>query len=76
MEAHVLRGTKHEIAESVVRMPGEVREAIVFVEEPATVAAPPAADAEDIFAEMLPYMVDVDGGDDSREAIYTRMNGE
>jgi len=34
-------------------------------------------DAKDIFAEMRPFMV-VDGQDidDSREAIYTRMEGE
>ncbi len=32
--------------------------------------------AEDIFAEMRPYMVDVSHVDDSRDAIYTRMPGE
>ncbi len=34
MKTEVLRGSKQEIAESVVRISGEVREAIVFVEEP------------------------------------------
>jgi hypothetical protein len=75
MPAHVLRGTKQEIADSLTRIPGEVREAIVFVEEPATaeVAAPWA---EDVFAEMHPYMVDVPEVDDSRESIYTCRDGE
>ena len=31
---------------------------------------------EDIFAEMRPFMVDVQEVGDSREAIYTRMEGE
>jgi hypothetical protein len=77
MQAHVLRGTKQEIAENVARMPGEVREAIVFVEEPATVVSlDRMPSAEDIFAEMRPFMVDAEDVDDSREAIYTRMEGE
>jgi hypothetical protein len=75
MSAHVLRGTKQEIADNLVRIPGEVCEAIVFVEEPATAAAP-LAGAEDIFAEMRPYMVDAEDVDDSRQVIYTRMEGE
>jgi hypothetical protein len=77
MKMHVLKGLKQEIAENLVRISGEVREAIVFVEEPAP-AAPRARtpDAEDIFAEMRPFMVDVQDVDDSREAIYSRMEGE
>jgi hypothetical protein len=75
MQAHVLRGTKQQIAEDLARMPGEVREAIVFVDEPVpTVAQMPGR--EDIFAEMRPYMVDVEGLDDTREAVYTRGDGE
>jgi hypothetical protein len=77
MKTHVLRGSKQEIAEILVRISGEVREAIVFVED----AAPPASeagtsDARDIFAEMRPFMVEVPDSDDSREAIYTQMEGE
>jgi hypothetical protein len=75
MQAHVLRGPKQQIAENLARMSGEVREAIVFVEEP----APPEArmpDGEDIFAEMRPYMVSVEDLDDAREAVYTRGEGE
>jgi hypothetical protein len=75
MQAHVLRGTKQQIAEDLTRMSGEVREAIVFVEEPAPSAAR-MPDKEDIFAEMRPYMVDVEGPDDTREAVYTRGEGE
>ena len=77
MKTHVLTGSKQEIAESLARISGEVREAIVFVEEPAP-AAPEVGtlDAMDIFAEMRPFMVDGQDLDDSREAIYTRMEGE
>ncbi|HEX3553911.1 MAG TPA: hypothetical protein VIA62_11860 [Thermoanaerobaculia bacterium] len=73
MQAHVLRGTKQQIAENLARMPGEVREAIIFVEEPAAAQIP---DRDDIFAEMRPYMVDVEDLDDAREAVYTRGEGE
>jgi hypothetical protein len=77
MKTHVLKGSKQEIAESLIRISGEVREAIVFVDEPAPAAlvAYPH-DTEDIFAEMRPFMVDVPDVDDSREAIYSRMEGE
>lgn len=77
MKTHVLRGSKQEIADRLIRMRGEVFEAIVFEDEAAP-AGPDAAarGAEDIFAEMAPFMVDVQDMDDSREAIYTRMEGE
>ncbi|HSS77706.1 MAG TPA: hypothetical protein VLV54_13295 [Thermoanaerobaculia bacterium] len=75
MQAHVLRGTKQQIAENLAQMPGEVREAIVFVEEPAQAEARMPA-GEDIFAEMRPYMVTVEDLDDTREAVYTRGEGE
>ena len=75
MIAHVLKGSKQEIAANLARINGEVREAIVFEEEP---AAPGAGtlDTVDIFAEMRPFMVDVPDIDDSREATYTRLAGE
>ena len=77
MKAHVLRGSKQEIADDLVRISGEVREAIVFVVEPAAaLAAERAHETEDIFAEMQPFMVDVPDVDDSRETIYSRMEGE
>ena len=74
MKARILRGSKQEIAETVARISGEVREAIVFVEEPSDSAAPALGD--DIFAEMEPFTVKVGGADDSREALYSRMEGE
>jgi len=77
MKTHVLKGSKQQIAESLARISGEVREAIVFVEEPAEQTAQAGApDTEDIFAEMRPFMVDAQDVDDSRNAIYTRMEGE
>jgi hypothetical protein len=74
MKARVVKGSKQEIAETVARIPGEVREAIVFVEEPSDQA--PAPSGEDIFAEMEPFTVHVGSADYSREAIYTRVEGE
>jgi hypothetical protein len=77
MKAHILRGSKQEIVEGLGRISGDVREAIVF--EVDTASSPSIARApngEDIFAEMLPYMVDVANIDDSREAIYSRMENE
>jgi hypothetical protein len=85
MKTHVLRGSKQEIVDGIARLDGEIREAIVYVEEPADATAvptpPPAGKVdetvEDMFAEMEPYMVKSDGEVDySREAIYTRMEGE
>lgn len=77
METHVLKGSKREIAESLLRIVGEVREAIVFVEEPAAAVPVARPDVDDdLFAEMVPFMVDVPEVDDSREAIYFRMENE
>ncbi len=75
MKPHVLRGSKHEIAESLVRITGEVHEAIVFELEPANQEAT-AHETQDIFAEMEPFMVVAPHVDDSREAAYTRADGE
>jgi hypothetical protein len=74
MKAEVLRGSKQQIAEGVARISGEVREAIVFIEEPADAAA--MAPGEDMFAEMEPFTVRVGDADCSREALYSRMEGE
>jgi hypothetical protein len=73
MNARILRGSKQEIAESVARIDGEVREAIVFVEDPSRAAAAPA---EDIFVDMEPFAVSAGGADYSREGLYSRMEGE
>jgi len=78
MSARILRGTKQEIADHLTRLSGEVREAIVFVDDtaPHEPAANGPAEADDIFAEMRPFMVEGEGLDDSREAIYSPMEGE
>ena len=77
MTAHVLKGTKLEIAQQVATLEGDVREAIVFVEQPqgASMQSVPAT-VEDLFKEMEPYMVNVGNVDYSREAIYSREPGE
>jgi dTDP-4-dehydrorhamnose reductase len=74
MKTHVLTGSKAEIAEALARIDGEIREVIVVVEEPSDSTVPETV--EEMFAEMEPYMVQVGGVDCSREAIYTRMEGE
>ena len=74
MKPQVLTGSKQEIADTVLRIPGEVREAIVFIEEPS--GAVDEASVEDIFAEMEPFSVRAGGADYSREALYSRTEGE
>ena len=79
MKAHLITGSKREIADTVLRMEGEVREAILFVDEtPASPleTGPLQAMEEDIFAEMEPYTVSVGNADYSREALYTPLEGE
>ncbi|MBM4076620.1 MAG: hypothetical protein FJ267_13405 [Planctomycetes bacterium] len=76
MKTHFLRGSKQEIVDRLVQISGEVCEAIVFEEEASAQSYPAAGKSEDLFAEMVPYMVDVQNVDDSREAIYIRMEGE
>lgn len=77
MKTQILRGSKQEIAETLVRMNGEVREAIVFVDEPSLDASGADSEAtDDMFAEMRAWMVDVADVSDSREAIYSRAAGE
>jgi hypothetical protein len=67
MKTHVLRGSKEEIAERLVQLNGE---------EPGPAArGEETQDAQDIFAEMRAFMVDVPD-EDSREAVYSRMDGE
>jgi len=74
MKAHVLRGSKQEIAETVARIDGEVVEAVVFVVEPSV--AGEGSIGEDIFAEMAPFNVEAGDVDYSRETIYNRVEGE
>jgi len=74
MKTHVLTGSKGEIAESVARIDGVIREVIVFVEEPSDSVT--ELFEEDIFAEMEPFNVQVGGADCSRESLYSPMEGE
>jgi hypothetical protein len=74
MKTQVLTGSKSEIAEKVARMVGRIHEVIVFVDEPSNSTSEQFA--EDIFAEMEPFTVKVGCADDSRESLYTRMEGE
>jgi hypothetical protein len=79
MTARVLTGSKQEIAQKVATLDGEVREAIVFIEESADLRpsrGEGAENSEDVFAEMEPHMIHVPDVDDSREALYTRREGE
>ena len=46
MKAHLLTGSKEQIAEKVAQIDGEVHEAIVFVEEPAASNGEPTASSE------------------------------
>ncbi len=70
----VLKGSKQEIAETVARITGEVREVIVFVEEPSE--QEPILPDEDLFAEMRPHETRAGGADYSRQALYSRAEGE
>jgi hypothetical protein len=74
MKARVLTGSKQEIADNVLRLPGEVREAIVFVEEASESVE--EAIQENIFTEMEPFSARTGGADYSREALYCRTEGE
>ncbi len=73
MKTHVLTGSKHEIAENLVQLSGEVREVIVFIEESARI--PPApGETGDPFGEMGPFLVSAPHIDDTREGIYAPMD--
>jgi hypothetical protein len=73
MTALVLKGTKAEIAQQLASLEGEVREAIVFVEQPSAASSEPVpATVEEFYKEMEPYMVNVGHVDYSRESIYGR----
>jgi hypothetical protein len=73
MSALILRGSKQEIAENVARLPGEIREAIVFIEEPLN---PAENSPQQLFALMEPFAAHAGGADYSREMLYSRMENE
>jgi hypothetical protein len=72
MKAHVLTGTRADIAERLAKLDGEIREVIVLIEEmqKSPAPAPLPESAEDMFAEMAPYMSDAIDVDYSRAAMY------
>ena len=77
MTARVITGSKQEIAQKVASLEGEVREAIVFIEEsPGASARSVPETADQMFKEMEPYMAHVGNVDYSRDAIYSRKPGE
>ncbi len=76
MTTRILTGSKQEIARQITDLQGEVRQAVVYIEEPADAPLPVPATVEEMFAEMEPYMADVEKFDDSRAAIYERQEGE
>lgn len=81
MPQYLLKGTKAQLVEQINQLPGETLEAIVYVVESGatddTAKAVPFDPNEDMFAEMDAYMSEAGGEVDySREAIYTRMEGE
>jgi uncharacterized protein YoxC len=75
MTVHVLTGSKQEIAQKLATLESDVREAIVFVEEPSAAPAPMDQSVQEFFAEMEPFTTEVTDFDDSRDAIYERMEG-
>jgi hypothetical protein len=53
MTARVLTGSKQEIAQKVANLEGEVREVVMFIQEPASERVVPAT-VKEMFAEMEP----------------------
>jgi hypothetical protein len=73
VSAQVLKGSKREIAKSLERLPGEVRKAIVLIEEPSHVRV---ASPDEFFASMEQSATCAGGADCSREVLYSRTEGE
>jgi hypothetical protein len=76
MTARILTGSKEQIARQVANLEGEVRQAIVFVEQSSRSPVEEFPSVEDFFAEVEPYSVQSGSADYSREGIYSRMLGE
>jgi hypothetical protein len=76
MSALILTGSKREIAQQVANLEGQVREAVVFIEETSNGPPPVGASSEELFAEMERFTVQVADADYSREAAYSRAPGE
>lgn len=74
MKPVIITGSQHEIAETVARIDGVVREAIVFVDDARSPSSSGSANGHDvdIFAEMAPYTIGQADVIDARDAIYRR----
>jgi hypothetical protein len=69
MTVRVITGSKQEIARKVAGLEGDVREAIVFIEQPAGTSAQNVPETVDeMFKEMEPYMAHAGDVDYSRDA--------
>ena len=69
MKVQVLKGSKQQIAQSVAEIPGQVREVVVFLEDPSDTGS-----GEDIFVEMEPFTVKAGDVDYSRNSLYSRQD--
>ncbi len=79
MKTQVIEGSRQQIAEQVLRIDGHIAKAVVYLDDPADVARSPRLSDqqfEKLMAEAQADTVAVGHMDDSREAIYTRMEGE
>lgn len=77
MNTRVFTGSKEEIAQQVASLEGEVREVIVFIEEPAGAATQDVpVTVGELFKEMEPYTVNVGDVDYSRAGSCARKPGE
>jgi hypothetical protein len=71
----VIEGRKDEIVEKIAKLHGQVTRAIIWVDEP--VPRPRSSTEVDaILAQLNEDTVSVGRVDDSREAIYTRLEDE
>ena len=75
MTIHVIEGRKDEIVDKIARLTGQVTRAIVWTEDSVPKTRDPA-DVNAIMAELDQDTVSVGFVDDSREALYTRMDDE
>ena len=74
MSIQEFEGPKAEIAAKIAQLPGRVTRALVWVEDPVTTRS--ESEIEAILAELDKDTVAVGHVDDSREAIYTRLEDE
>jgi hypothetical protein len=78
--SRILEGSPREIGEKIAQLVGDRRVSVLLMEDARSMDAlpPRASDAEfeEIMAEIRADAASVPHVDDSREAIYTRQEGE